>query len=64
MVEGITKPDLYELADKLDDIQHTTTRHAIINYLISNNWIDTDGQIYYDLMRMDKKGVIKREYQY
>lgn len=49
-------------AEKIENVQHITTKHAIINYLMTIGIVSVGGFVYRELMSMDKDGCIKKQY--
>ena len=57
-----TEEEVKSFANKIELVQHVTTKHAIINYLLTKGVISTDGFIYKEIMSMDSDGCIKKQY--
>ena len=53
-----------EVVNKSNILQHQTSKHSILNYLISNNYIEVCYKGYNDIIRMNEYGKIVYSYQY
>ena len=51
-----------EVVDKANKLQHFTTKHMILNYLLLNEIIDVHDEVYKDILKMDETGVLKIQY--
>ena len=51
-----------EVVRKSNILQHSQSKYAILNYLLTNDIINTGDEVYIDIMKMDENGIIKTQY--
>jgi hypothetical protein len=51
-----------DVVRKSNILQHRQSKHAILNYLLTNEIIDTGDEVYIDIMKMDENGILKVQY--